>query len=77
MQVQPDDLDAGEPARQRVDLERAVVRDAELVVAAAGADLVVGQRGDVGVDAQRHRRAQPAGGSDLAERDQLRHRLRR
>ena len=45
--MQPDQLDAGETPRQLVDLERLVAGDAELVVPAAGADLVVGIGGDV------------------------------
>ena len=75
VQMQPDDLDAGQPACEVVDLGCLVVGDAELVLAAAGADLVVAPGGDVRVDPQGHRRGQPARGGDLAERDQLRHRL--
>ncbi len=75
VQMQADDLDPGQLFRARVDLERLVVGDPELVLATTGADLVVGVGGDVGVDPERDRRAAAARGRDLAERDQLRHRF--
>ncbi len=75
MQVEADDLDARQAAREVVDRERLIVGDAELVVAPAGADLVVRAGGDVRVDPERDRRRELARRRDLAQHDQLRHRF--
>ena len=77
VQVHADRLDALELRRQPIDGRRLLVGDAELVVLAAGADLLVRAGVDVGLTRKRHRRGDAHGRGQLGDPAQLLRRIRR
>ncbi len=75
MDGEPQGRDAGEQGGQAVGRRRLAQIDAELVLLLAGGDLGVGQRIDIGVDPERHRRGSPELCRHRAQPMQLRHRF--
>ena len=75
MHIDADDGEAGQPRCLRVDGAGALDRDAELVLGLAGRDLLVRQRVDVRIDAQRDPRGPPQPRGDRREHGEFRLRL--